>query len=43
MLAISLARSQLEHFLERGGKLYWPGEEDSGPLSISEILSRDAC
>jgi hypothetical protein len=26
LLAISLVRSRLEHFLETGGKLYWPEE-----------------
>jgi len=26
MLAVSLARSRLEDFLEKGGKLYWPDD-----------------
>jgi hypothetical protein len=26
LLAISLVRSRLEHFLETGGKLYWPDD-----------------
>ncbi|HEX5206730.1 MAG TPA: hypothetical protein VFW10_02915 [Steroidobacteraceae bacterium] len=35
LLAISLVRSRLEHFLETGGKLYWPDN-----LSL-EVTLRD--
>jgi hypothetical protein len=41
LLAISLVRSRLEHFLETGGKLYWP-EEPSNEITLRDIFGNDA-
>ena len=41
LLAISLARSRLEHFLEDGGKLYWP-EEPAHEMTLGDIFGKDA-
>jgi hypothetical protein len=40
LLAISLVRSRLEHFLETGGKLYWP-EESSCEITLRDIFGKD--
>jgi hypothetical protein len=41
LLAISLVRSRLEHFLETGGKLYWP-EEPSSEITLRDIFGNNA-
>lgn len=41
LLAISLVRSRLEHFLETGGKLYWR-EEPSREIPLRDIFGKDA-
>jgi hypothetical protein len=41
LLAISLVRSRLHHFLETGGKLYWP-EEPSSEITLRDIFGNDA-
>ena len=41
LLAISLVRSRLEHFLETGGKLYWT-DEPSGEITLRDIFGKDA-
>ena len=38
LLAINLARGQLNHFANSGGKFYWPGDEASGCISVAELL-----
>lgn len=37
LLAISLVRSRLEHFLETGGKLYWP-DNPSLEVTLRDIF-----
>ena len=39
LLAIQTIRGQLEHFVKGGGKLYLPGDEGDGPMSVSEVFS----
>ncbi len=40
LLAIQTVRGQLENFVKGGGKLYLPGDEGDGPLSVSEVFSK---
>jgi hypothetical protein len=37
LLAISLVRSRVEHFLETGGKLYWP-EDPTHEVTLRDIF-----
>jgi hypothetical protein len=37
LLAISLLRNRLEHFLETGGKLYWP-DDPSVEVGLPDIF-----
>jgi hypothetical protein len=37
LLAVSLARSRLEHFLETGGRLYWP-DEPATEMSLRDVF-----
>ena len=41
LLAISLVRSRLEHFVETGGKLYWL-DQPSLEIALHEIFGKDA-
>jgi hypothetical protein len=42
LLAIQNVRGCLERFVNNGGKLYWPGDEDEGPIPVAELLSDGA-
>ena len=42
LLAIRNVRGQLERFVMHGGKLYLPGDEDSGPMDVAELFSDSA-
>jgi hypothetical protein len=37
LLAVELARSRLEHFIETGGKLYWP-DKPTKEMSLRDIF-----
>ena len=39
LLAINSARGQLNRFAKEGGKFYWPGDEESGSMSVAELFS----
>jgi hypothetical protein len=39
LLALQTVRGQLMQFVKSGGKLYLPGDEDSGPMSVAEVFS----
>ena len=39
LLAIKNVRGSLERFVKHGGKLYWPGDEQEGPISVAELFS----
>src|SRR5262249_5155358 len=39
LLAIKNVRGSLDRFVEHGGKLYWPGNEQDGPMSVAELFS----
>jgi hypothetical protein len=39
LLAIKNVRGSLERFVKNGGRLYWPGDEQGGPMSVAELFS----
>jgi len=42
LLAIRNVRECLERFVKGGGKLYWHGDEQAGPMSVAELFSDGA-
>jgi hypothetical protein len=42
LLAIRNVREYLERFVKDGGRLYWPGDEQAGPMSVAELFSDGA-
>ena len=42
LLAVQNLRGMLSRFVRSGGKFYLPGDEASGPMPVSEILSEGA-
>jgi hypothetical protein len=40
LLALWTVRGQLDDFVKDGGKLYLPGDEAGGPMTVAEIFSQ---